>query len=284
MARLKVAQETETDGLTSAEGAVRRLDPERIKLDPRAQARVRVSEEKISEYADAMREGHSFPPVVVFEDQKGVIWLADGFHRVPAAIRAGCSVIVAEVRRGDLRDAILFATGANAEHGLPRTHEDKRNAVMMLLSDEEWSLWSDRQIARQARVTAPTVGKYRAELEASRSASVKNLQMAAPESTPSPSPVVVKSNSRKVIRNGQSYVMQTGGISSAGKKKAKAAAGRGKVKTAAATQGKGDPTVLAVRGHLAEVQQLLKRKGSRVLSEVRNDLHDLMKVIDSKLK
>ena len=39
--------------------------------------------------------------------------------------------------------------------------EDKRRAVMTLLNDPEWSAWSDREIARQCRVSDKTVGHLR---------------------------------------------------------------------------------------------------------------------------
>ena len=62
-----------------------------------------------------------------------VYWLADGFHRCHAAIAAGIEEIAAEAREGGRRDAILHAVGANATHGRPRTNEDRRRAVLMLL-------------------------------------------------------------------------------------------------------------------------------------------------------
>ena len=51
----------------------------------------------------------------------------------------GLAKISADVREGSRRDAILYAVGANASHGLKRTNRDKRNAVMVLLKDPEWS-------------------------------------------------------------------------------------------------------------------------------------------------
>lgn len=68
------------------------------------------------------------------------------------------------MRQGGLRDAILHSAGANANHGLRRTNEDKRRAVLMLLDDEEWSQWSDREIGRQCVVDGKTVTRLREEL------------------------------------------------------------------------------------------------------------------------
>jgi len=53
------------------------------------------------------------------------------------------------------------AGGANAAHGVPRTNEDKRRAVMKLLQDAEWSHWSDREISKHAAVSHEFVRKLR---------------------------------------------------------------------------------------------------------------------------
>jgi hypothetical protein len=68
------------------------------------------------------------------------------------------------MRQGTRRDAILHAAGANAAHGLRRTNADKRRAVETLLRDEEWSKWSDREIARLCAVSHPFVSQIRQSL------------------------------------------------------------------------------------------------------------------------
>lgn len=61
-----------------------------------------------------------------------------------------------------MRDAILWSCGANATHGVRRTNEDKRRAVMKLLNDPEWSeSMPDREIARICGVDNAFVGKLR---------------------------------------------------------------------------------------------------------------------------
>lgn len=144
-----------------------RLDCTAIRTDGGTQARVQMDEPTVTEYADAMRRGATFPPVVVYYDGDAY-WLGDGFHRLKAHKQAHGSAqpIAAEVRQGTRRDAILCAVGANATHGLRRTSQDKRNAIATLLRDEEWSQWSDREIARITHTTHPTVAKIRAEIAA----------------------------------------------------------------------------------------------------------------------
>jgi ParB-like chromosome segregation protein Spo0J len=143
---------------------VKELSLSRIIAHQEIQARVAMNKEAIEEYAEAMRKGDKFPPVVVFRDDDVFYWLADGFHRFEAAKEAGRTFIQAEIRSGGKREAILYAVGANASHGLRRSREDKRNSVLKLLNDKEWSQWSDREIARQCTVSQPFVSKLRAEL------------------------------------------------------------------------------------------------------------------------
>jgi len=65
---------------------VKELSLSRIVAHQEVQARVAMNEETIEEYAEAMRNGDKFPPVVVFSDDDGAsYWLADGFHRFEAA-------------------------------------------------------------------------------------------------------------------------------------------------------------------------------------------------------
>ncbi|MBY0300051.1 MAG: hypothetical protein K2X71_29110 [Methylobacterium sp.] len=72
--------------------------------------------------------------------------------------------IACEIREGGLREAILHSVGANATHGLRRTNADKRRAVTILLQDEEWSQWSNGEIARRCLVSDKTVASIRSDL------------------------------------------------------------------------------------------------------------------------
>lgn len=133
----------------------------KLRRDGGTQPRAMLDPATVDAYADARRDGASFPPVIVFHDGTNH-WLADGFHRTAGHEEAGETEIEADIRPGTQRDAVLFACGANATHGLRRTTEDKRRAVILLLRDPEWSGWSDHEIARRAHVSQPFVGKLRA--------------------------------------------------------------------------------------------------------------------------
>jgi hypothetical protein len=134
-----------------------------IRIDGGTQPRTEINAGLVSEYAQSMRDGVNFPPVVLFFD--GVDhWLADGFHRYHAAKSADWRDIGAEVYEGTQRDAVLFSVGANAEHGQRRTNSDKRKAVSTLLADYEWGKWSAEEIARRCGVSATLVKDMRTSL------------------------------------------------------------------------------------------------------------------------
>ena len=119
--------------------------------------------EVIDDYTNSMKAGASFPPVVVFNVGEDY-FLADGYHRFMAVQGAGFNKILADVRIGTMRDAILCSVGVNSTHGLQRTNEDKRRAVLTLLRDKEWSVWSNGQIAKSCNVSDVFVGKIRLEI------------------------------------------------------------------------------------------------------------------------
>jgi hypothetical protein len=125
------------------------------------QARVTLDDVYVTELVESERV--NWPPIEVYDDGE-VLWLVDGFHRVQAAKELGLQMIRANVTKGDRRAAILASVSANMAHGLRRTNEDKRKAVLTLLRDAEWGKWSDRMIAASAGVTHPFVASVRESL------------------------------------------------------------------------------------------------------------------------
>lgn len=149
------------------------VDLTAIVNDGGTQMRAGINWETVKEYADAMRDGATFPPIILYHDGDSY-WLADGFHRFAAWKQVHTmpgapgkydeSHIRADVRAGTRRDAILHAAGANANHGLRRTNEDKRRSVEVLLRDPEWSQWSNRMIATACAVDEGTVRNWRGKI------------------------------------------------------------------------------------------------------------------------
>lgn len=164
-----------------------------IRVDGGTQSRAAIDRGVVSDYADAIKDGATFPPITVFFDGRSY-WLGDGFHRYEAYAAAQVYDVPADIRQGTQRDAILFSVGANASHGLRRTNDDKRRAVLTLLNDPEWSKWSDREVARQCGVSNRFVSNLRP--------SVNGSQMEA---------------ERTVTRNGTTYQQNTANIGTSSK-------------------------------------------------------------------
>ena len=135
-----------------------------ITVDSSLQARCKLNQDVINEYAEILREGGKLPAITVFRVGSRY-YLVDGWHRYSGSKKAGLEDIDVTIIDGTIREATLYAIGANDEHGLRRTNDDKRKAVMMLLVDLEWSKWNDKAIAKVAKVSFMTVSRIRKELK-----------------------------------------------------------------------------------------------------------------------
>lgn len=169
---------------------------ELLRIDGGTQPRASLNESVVAEYTEALKAGDKLPPVIVYFDG-AEWWLADGFHRYHAHRAAGATEIPAEVRDGTRRDAVLFSVGANAAHGLRRSNEDKRRAVMTLLNDSEWVRWTQAKIAETCGVSREFVSRVSADLAPSCDRS--------------------QDTTRTVERSGKAYEQNTGNIGKAKK-------------------------------------------------------------------
>ncbi|HEV8034518.1 ParB N-terminal domain-containing protein [Yoonia sp.] len=165
-----------------------------VRVNGGTQSRAAINPDIVHDYSEAMADGAAFPPIVVFHDGSDY-WLADGFHRYQAASLARIYEIDADIRQGSQRDAVLFSVGANASHGLRRTNDDKRRAVMVLLNDTEWSKWSQVDIAKTCGVSREYVNRLTKEASCDRS----------------------QDATRTVTRNGTTYEQNTANIGSGSK-------------------------------------------------------------------
>jgi hypothetical protein len=133
----------------------------RITISGETLIRVQLSNEVITEYAAAMREGAEFPPVDLFPGSEGFYRIGDGFHRVKASGLAKRTEILAVVHEGDRNSALEFGIHANLKHGSRITNADKRKMVIMALD-----AWPDRSalaLAELCGVSQPFVSKLRSE-------------------------------------------------------------------------------------------------------------------------
>jgi uncharacterized ParB-like nuclease family protein len=81
-----------------------------IRLDGGTQPRATINPQTVSDYMNDMASGAEFPPVDVFYDGR-THWLADGFHRINAAEKAGRGDIACEVHQGTQQDAQWYSFG-----------------------------------------------------------------------------------------------------------------------------------------------------------------------------
>lgn len=145
-------------------GLIPEIAISRINRDGGTQSRCELNMFHVADLTEAYRKGEDLPAIRLFWDGKEY-FLADGFHRVAAAIDAGLLVISCKVENGTHREAVLASLGANAKHGLKRSVADKRNAVTIMFADEEWRTWSNIRIAEVVGVSDTYVGTIRKELE-----------------------------------------------------------------------------------------------------------------------
>lgn len=124
------------------------------------QTRIALDEDTVEAYAEDLK---ALPPVTVFQDPDSpkVRHLADGFHRYEAHLQQGAVRIKSNVMPGTAADALDFACGSNATHGLRRTIADKRNAAGLALAAHDD--WSDRKLAKLCNVSNHFVARIRAE-------------------------------------------------------------------------------------------------------------------------
>jgi len=131
-----------------------------IRIDGGTQQRVTINQDKVSEYAESMKEGEKFPPILCTFDGTNY-WMYDGFHRYFAAQAAGMTTFEVIYKPGTMEDAQDLSYGINNQHGIPPTKEDKEKAVKDALSKERHANASDREIAKLCKVSASFVGSIR---------------------------------------------------------------------------------------------------------------------------
>jgi hypothetical protein len=102
-------------------------------------------------YAKAMAAGSVFPPVIVYRDGEGTLWLADGFTRVAARRKLGLKTARAVIREGSVEDAILGGIEANFNpyHSRKVEDADRNHAVEMLIRCESTRNLSDSEMGRR---------------------------------------------------------------------------------------------------------------------------------------
>jgi hypothetical protein len=143
---------------------VQQIHPSKITTHPQTLMRAEgLDTDHVNDLRDVLKRGGNFKDAVDVYFDGHDYHLADGNHRHAAALAENKPLDVS-VHKGTLRDAILHAVRANSGHGLKRSNDSKRLAVVTLLSDPEWFKLSDTQIAEMAVVTQQFVSGVRRDL------------------------------------------------------------------------------------------------------------------------
>lgn len=90
-----------------------------------------VFEHRIEAMTAAMENGQDLGAITVYE-VKGILWLADGFHRMEVHRRKGLRKIKAIIHVGNADDLLLGAGSGNLAHGLELSSDDKYKLYAML--------------------------------------------------------------------------------------------------------------------------------------------------------
>lgn len=128
--------------------------------------RSRVDKQVVHNYADSMRDGISFPPIVL-EDKTNR--LLDGWHRVEAANEAEIEELEANWHTvPDDIDVRLYAASLSSKHGLSIPTDDLKQLVRTLYNENE-SL-SIAEVARQLGRSSSTVSDWVRDIAEDRKA------------------------------------------------------------------------------------------------------------------
>jgi|GEM_PF-4714324 len=192
MFNISLADKLSAQTLASKKSDYLALDE--IRRDGGTQPRAAINLQHVKLLEEQMEEGKQLEPITVFYDGNSY-WLADGFHRWHAHRNREEEAIACIVHTGSRRDAVLYSVGANADHkpALPRSREDKRRAIMTMLTDPEWKQWSDREIARHCCVGNQMVSQLRKSICVNHTDTKLNKQ-------------------RKAQRGGKTYTVNTANI------------------------------------------------------------------------
>lgn len=125
-----------------------------------------VMEDVVVDYANKVDE---LDPIDVIENTEeggqGERWVVDGFNTLAAweLAEPQRQFVKCRVAKGDWKDAVEYAAGANIKHGMPLTSVGKMRAVVALLELEGGASRSVRQLSKATGCTERFVNNVREE-------------------------------------------------------------------------------------------------------------------------
>lgn len=150
---------------TYQDGQIVTVDLGAVHRYPEIQCRVSTDEETVKRYREALLVDpakHLKPVDAVWDGQELIQW--DGEHRWLAYRGAERPQIPVRITLGDRTRAEELALGANDDHGLPRSHADKRKAVEKALAHPVFGQRTPGAIAKLCRVSRALVDSVKPQL------------------------------------------------------------------------------------------------------------------------
>lgn len=111
-------------------------------------------------YAERLNVSEA-PPIILIQDDKGRLYIADGHHRVAAALRAGRTAITAIIYKGTRIDARIVGVELN-RGSLPLTPPERKALLEELLDNPELG-YSVQELAAMTGLHQNTVEKRKQE-------------------------------------------------------------------------------------------------------------------------
>lgn len=139
---------------------MKKIKLDSIRIDGDTQMREVIDQPTVYRYVEDMKSGDIFPKMFAYFDGS-TYWLVDGFHRYHAYKLLAVKDIEIDYKPGTLEEARNYACGANYSHGLPRSHADKRKAVVNALANPLNQGASNYEIAKICKVSQPLVASVR---------------------------------------------------------------------------------------------------------------------------
>ena len=139
---------------------ITRLPVTKLIADQSAQARAGgLDQDYVDELVVQILDGARLPPIIAFHHKPtakeslllwpdGQTYVADGFHRLAAARRAEKQEIEVDLREGTRKDAIVYALGANSDHGKRRCKRDLEHAYSIGVTEEIFREWDVEAVAQ----------------------------------------------------------------------------------------------------------------------------------------
>jgi hypothetical protein len=96
---------------------------------------IALDERRVEEYAEAMKRGDNFPPVIAYKGSGGGKYLnADGNHRLHAAIKADMPLKAYDITGAKPETLVIISFEANTRHGLPTSEEERVQQAIYLIN------------------------------------------------------------------------------------------------------------------------------------------------------